>query len=182
MSVAEKNDLSPQLLNVLPTSSMEEQWSANATDVKVISFLRRKLICFLESSQAQYFPEYLLTYFPHNCFFDERAILLGTNGQHEKVTFEKRKGIGNICNYISNYISLCISNYLSLYISKYLCLCISSYVSLYVSLIISLSVSLILSLCVSLNISVYVSVIISLYVSLIISLNVFLITSLYMHL
>ncbi|XP_070577538.1 vam6/Vps39-like protein [Ptychodera flava] len=45
--------------------------------------LRSKLLYFLEISQ-HYVPERLLTYFPFDAFFEERALLLGRLGRHEQ--------------------------------------------------------------------------------------------------
>ncbi|XP_006825770.1 vam6/Vps39-like protein [Saccoglossus kowalevskii] len=45
--------------------------------------LRNKLLFFLETS-LHYVPEKLLTYFPFDSFFEERALLLGRLGRHEQ--------------------------------------------------------------------------------------------------
>ncbi|XP_071480649.1 vam6/Vps39-like protein [Diadema antillarum] len=45
--------------------------------------IRRKLLFFLETSQ-HYRPERLLTRFPFDSFFEERALLLGRLGRHEQ--------------------------------------------------------------------------------------------------
>ncbi|XP_077997895.1 vam6/Vps39-like protein [Glandiceps talaboti] len=45
--------------------------------------LRSKLLFFLETSY-HYVPEKLLTYFPFDAFFEERALLLGRLGRHEQ--------------------------------------------------------------------------------------------------
>ncbi|RUS79603.1 hypothetical protein EGW08_012628 [Elysia chlorotica] len=44
---------------------------------------RKKLVTFLHTSQS-YIPERLLTHFPTDGFFEERAILLGRLGRHEQ--------------------------------------------------------------------------------------------------
>ncbi|XP_022091314.1 vam6/Vps39-like protein [Acanthaster planci] len=45
--------------------------------------LRRKLLFFLETSSS-YIPERLLTHFPFDGFYEERALLLGRLGRHEQ--------------------------------------------------------------------------------------------------
>ncbi|XP_037087090.1 vam6/Vps39-like protein [Pollicipes pollicipes] len=44
---------------------------------------RRKLVTLLRRSQ-HYIPEQILVHFPHDAFFEERAILLGRLGRHEQ--------------------------------------------------------------------------------------------------
>ncbi|XP_005090680.1 vam6/Vps39-like protein [Aplysia californica] len=48
-----------------------------------LGVMRKKLISFLQNSQY-YIPERLLTRFPTDGFFEERAILLGRLGRHEQ--------------------------------------------------------------------------------------------------
>lgn len=58
----------------------EEGMESSESD---LGLMRRKLIGFLQRSW-HYIPERLLTRFPTNSFFEERAILLGRLGRHEQ--------------------------------------------------------------------------------------------------
>ena len=49
----------------------------------VLGELRKKLLYFLRTSK-HYLPERLLAHFPHDRFYEERALLQGRLGRHEQ--------------------------------------------------------------------------------------------------
>lgn len=72
--------LRPEYISSLPESEIPKKAGEEPGELGIY---RKKLIKFLETSQ-NYTPERLLSYFPLDDFYEERAILLGRLGRHEQ--------------------------------------------------------------------------------------------------
>lgn len=80
-----------QELLALPESGVER----SAAEVEECKILRAKLLTFLEKS-THYTPEAVIIHFPYDCLFEERAVVVGKLGHHEKALSIYVSILGNV--------------------------------------------------------------------------------------